>query len=103
MDFFRKLNLRILDLFRSRWINKYTISAFLFFAWLLFFDNHNLITQWQLRKTVNELEQSKEEFDNLLVSARLEKEDLEKNKERYAREKYFMHKADEDVYIIERQ
>jgi len=103
MEFIRKLNLRVLTLFRSRWINKYSISFFLFFAWLLFFDKHNLMTQWQLRKTVHELEQSKEEFDDMLVTARLEKEHLEQNKERYAREKYYMHKADEDVYIIERQ
>ena len=103
MELIRKLNNRVVALYRSRWMNKYTISALLFFAWILFFDKHNMVTQYHLRKTVREMQQSQKEYENLLISAIHEKEDLEKNKERYAREKYYMHRADEDVFIIERK
>lgn len=103
MKLLRKLTDRVSAVYHSRWINKYTISALLFAAWLSFFDKHNIITQLQLRKTVKEMQNSKAEYDRLLISAIDEKEDLEKNKERYAREKYYMHRADEDVFIIERQ
>lgn len=102
MEFVRKLNERVSSLFRSRWINKYSVAAFLFFTWLMFFDKHNLLTQWKLRQTVSELEDAKKEYDDLLVAAMKEKENLEKNKEKFAREKYYMHKPGEDVYIIER-
>lgn len=102
MELFRKLNERVSSLFRSRWINKYSVAAFLFFTWLVFFDKHNLLTQWKLRQTVSELEDSKKEFDQLLITAINEKENLEKNKEKFAREKYYMHKPGEDVYIIDR-
>ena len=61
------------------------------------------MTQWQLRQTVSQMEESKEEYDALLVQTMFQKEDIEKNKERYAREKYFMHRPDEDVFIIERK
>jgi cell division protein FtsB len=103
MKFIGKLNQRVSSLFRSRWINKYSVAAFLFFTWLMFFDKHNLITQWKLRQTVSELEESKKEFDQLLVTAMREREHLEKNKEKFAREKYFMHKPGEDVFIIEQE
>lgn len=102
MEILRKLNGKVSALFRSRWINKYSVAAFLFFTWLVFFDRHNLVTQWKLRKTVSELEESRKEYERLLAIALEEKGNLEKNKEKYAREKYYMHKADEDVYIIDR-
>lgn len=98
-----KLRDRLHGLYQSRWINKYSISAVLFFAWIIFFDKYNLMTQWQLRQTVSQMEESKEEYDELLVQTLIQKEDIEENKERYAREKYFMHRPDEDVFIIERK
>lgn len=103
MKLVRKLNDKVNTLFHSRWMNKYTISAFLFIAWLSFFDKHNIVTQWQLRQTVKEMKDAKSDYNKLLISALDEKDDLEKNTERFAREKYFMHRPDEEVFIIDRK
>ena len=103
MEFLRKLKERVDTLYASRWLNKYSIAAILFALWICFFDKHNIMTQWQLRSTVREMEKSKVDYENLLVKAIEDKKDIEINEERYAREKYFMHKDDEDVFIIDRK
>jgi len=36
------------------------------------------------------------------LHSRVEKKDIEENKEKYAREKYLMHKDNEDVIVIEK-
>lgn len=43
----------------------------------------------------------KEQYQDQLVDALEEKKMLEKDADRYARERYYMHKENEDVYIIE--
>lgn len=92
---------RVLRFIHSRWVNKYTIAFTIFAIWISFFDKHNLITQWHLKRTVNRLEQQKADYQHRLGQAKLEKQELESDQERFAREKYFMHRNDEEIYIIE--
>jgi hypothetical protein len=67
----------------------------------MFFDKHNFLTQLYLTKTVHKMEREKADYERQLLIAIQEKKDLELNKEKYAREKYLMHKEDEDVFIIQ--
>ncbi len=91
----------ITDLMASGWLTKYTVSAGLFVIWMLFFDKHNFFTQWSLRRSVNHLEISIEKYKKQLAEAESAHEDLMNNKEKFAREKYLMHKPDEDIFLFQ--
>ncbi len=83
------------------WLNKYSVSAGLFVIWMMFFDKHNFFTQWNLRSTVSQLENSIEDYQEQLTKAESAHRDLMNNREKFAREKYLMHRPDEDVFIFQ--
>ncbi len=83
--------------------NKYFLALALFFAWLVFFDKHDVITQIRLQRTVNKMEADKLFYREKIKAAYQDKKDLELNKEKYARERYYMKKSDEDVFVIEKK
>jgi len=83
-------------------VNKYTITLLAFFVWMIFFDKYKVGSSIYLSKTVSKLEKSKTDYENMLAEAIIEKKQLEENSEKYAREKFYMHKADEEVFIIEK-
>ena len=80
--------------------NKYIFTAFLFVSWLFIFDKHNFFEQWRLNKSINQLRNDKDNFTNKIIESKREGELLKKNGEAIAREKYFMSKKGEDVFII---
>jgi cell division protein FtsB len=83
--------------------NKYTITIVFLLTWLLFFDRYDFVTQY---KTVKELKQLEEEKQYYLSEIAKNENDLNLLKEdpvyleRFAREKYLMKQANEDVFII---
>jgi hypothetical protein len=81
--------------------NKYFLSIAIFAALLIFFDKHDMLTQWKLRGSVKRLEHDKEFYNEKIEQVKNDKENIDNNKEQFAREKYHMHKPGEDVYIIE--
>lgn len=83
------------------WFNKYFLSFTIFAIYLMFFDQYNVIAQVKMSNTLTALEAEKTKYEEQLVEALKEKKMLEKDAERYAREHYFMHKENEDIYIIE--
>jgi cell division protein FtsB len=83
--------------------NKYFVAFMVFIVWLAFFDRHNLIVQYKLYSSVQELQQEKLDYADKLNDVLAEKHVLETQKERYARERYFMHKPDEEVFVIRRK
>lgn len=82
-------------------INKFVITGFAFFIWMFFFDKNKWINQYQLSQSIYRLEKEKKNLAGLILDARKDKTDLDQNKEKYAREKYYMHKDNEDVFIFE--
>lgn len=91
----------ISDWIAAGWLNKYSVSAGLFVMWMLFFDKHNFFTQWSLRSSVRQLESSIEMYQEQLAETEAAHRDLMSNKEKFAREKYLMHRPDEDVYLFQ--
>ena len=91
----------ITELIAAGWLNKYSVSAGLFVVWMLFFDRHNFFTQWYLRSAVNNLENSIEEYQDKLAETEALHKDLMNNKEKFAREKYLMHRPDEDIFLFQ--
>lgn len=82
-------------------VNRYFITAMVFFVWMIFFDKNKWLNQLQLSQSIYRLELEKKNLAKQIVEARKDKEDLDKNKEKYAREKYYMHKENEDIFIFE--
>jgi cell division protein DivIC len=83
--------------------NKYILIMLFFIIWMLFLDNYSYLDYRYLNNQENALEDNKTyyqeeiEKDNKNIKLLKNPDQIEK----YAREKYFMKKDSEDVYIIE--
>jgi cell division protein DivIC len=96
--------LRILDNIPS-WIkNKYFLTAAGFAVWILFIDDRDFITtHFRHKEELKKLEASKKYYQAQIAATRAELDKLKSNPstiEKYAREKYFMKKDNEDVFVI---
>ena len=101
-----KIKLRALKTFLKIVLNKYFITFVFFIIWMSFFDMTNFGKRRQLNKELKKLALEKEYYDSA-ISANLE---LEKQLtsdsamlEKYARERFFMKKDSEDVYLVIRE
>ncbi|HHM21228.1 MAG TPA: hypothetical protein ENJ20_04300 [Bacteroidetes bacterium] len=83
--------------------NKYFIVLASFFFLMVFVDKHDLLTQIRLKNSVNRLKHDKEYFEKEIEKAKEDRLIIEQNKEKFAREKYHMHKQDEEVFVIEKK
>lgn len=83
-------------------LNKYVVAGVAFVFWMIFMDNNNVFSQYKLAAKVNSLEEDKVQLQEDLIQIKQEKIDLEQNKEKYIREKYYFHRDNEEVFIIER-
>ena len=83
--------------------NFYVGTSILFLVWITFFDGNDLITL-----VSNKIELMKTEREIQFYQAKVEEVTAEKDRlmenpdalERFAREKFLMKKADEDVFVI---
>jgi len=86
--------------------NKYMITIVVFVVWLAFFDQNNFITQYDFIKELKSLEKDKAFFIEELNKTRQELNDLTTNPvtlEKFAREKYFMKKENEEIFVFEQE
>ena len=81
--------------------NKYLLAFTLFVVWLSFFDKNAILTQWKLSQTIDELERERTFISEEIERTKLVRENLSENQEKYAREKFYMKKPGEQVFIIE--
>lgn len=98
----KKLQSSYFTFSKSQLLDKYVIVTVAFLSWMMFFDKNSFPTNYRLSKSIDQLESAKANYEEKIVSARIEKKEIEENKEKYAREKYLMHKDDEDVIVIEK-
>lgn len=83
--------------------NKFFITGLAFVIWLAFLDKTNLMYQYQFQSEVNKLEDQKEFFIKEIKQTREEQQELlssPEKLEKFAREKYYMKKDNEDLFII---
>lgn len=83
--------------------NKYALAGIIFIVWVSFFDQNNLITQIQYRLELTKLEDEKKFYKKELNQIQADLKELKSNPaslEKFAREKYFMKKADEEIFVI---
>lgn len=84
-------------------LNKYTVTIFLFLIWMIFFDKTSFLVIHELNGEINKYEEQlqyyKTEYEknnafyNKLMNNKSEKE-------KYARENYFMKKPNEEIFIL---
>jgi cell division protein DivIC len=84
-------------------LNRYVLVMVFFIIWMLFLDNYSYLDHRVLNKEINELEDNKTYYQSEIKK---DKNQIKKLKnpaeiEKFAREKYYMKKDSEDIYIIE--
>jgi len=83
--------------------NKYAWSLMAFAIWLTFIDQNNLITQIQYRMELVKLEDEQRFYQQEIKKVREDLNELESNPkslEKFAREKYFMKKENEELFVL---
>ena len=99
MKFIKRIYSSIPDYFK----NRYWLTVILFVCWMAFFDNNNFWSQVSLKFELNDLRNQKEKVlqDIKIVKERHDKLlNDSKEQERFAREKYWMKKKNEDIFIM---
>lgn len=84
-------------------LNKYFVTIFLFLVWMTFFDNTSFLVINELNQNISKCEaqlafykseyQKNDDFYKKLMNNKGEKE-------KYARENYFMKKPNEEIFIL---
>ncbi len=74
-----------------------------FIGWMFFLDNYSFFDHRILDNQVDELEENKTYYQEEITKDEKQIKMLQNSEqiEKYAREKYFMKKDSEDIYIIE--
>ena len=83
--------------------NKYVLTLTIFFIWILFFDQNNMVDRLKMSGEIRQLEEDRhyylEQIDK--DSTRLHELTTDKdNLEKYAREQFLMKKPNEDVFVV---
>ncbi len=83
--------------------NMYVLVLTIFVIWMTFFDTNSLMIHLELRNEVKKLEKQKDflqgeiDKDKEILKKLSSKSELEK----FAREKYYMKKENEEIFLIE--
>lgn len=83
--------------------NKYLIAFGCFAIIMLFFDKNDVFTRSARLRQLQDLQESKQYYEDRISAERKELEQLKSNPgtlEKYAREKYLMKRDNEDLFII---
>jgi transcriptional accessory protein Tex/SPT6 len=97
------------DLKQQKWFRYvssiYIVILLLFLVWMFFFDTNSWFIHQELNDDINALEDNKEFY---VEEIKKDKAFIEKMKdsleqEKFAREKYYLKKENEDIFIIEHE
>lgn len=83
--------------------NKYLLAGCFFIVWMFFFDPKDWGIAYDKHEKLKELQQSEAHLSKVIVATKEELSQLKTNAqtiEKYAREKYFMKKDNEDLFIV---
>ncbi|MCC9016774.1 MULTISPECIES: septum formation initiator family protein [Flavobacterium] len=82
--------------------NKYVWVLLFFVIWMLFLDNYSYFDHRFLDNQIHELQDNKKYYQDEIKKDQEQIKQLKNPEqiEKYAREKYFMKKDSEDIYII---
>ena len=93
----------------NKWVrfisNKYVLILILFIVWMIFFDTNSYFIHRELDNEVNALEDNSEFYKKEIDHDKnfIKKMEDSNEMEKFAREKYYLKKENEDIYIIENE
>ncbi|MCK5906274.1 MAG: septum formation initiator family protein [Flavobacteriales bacterium] len=85
---------------------KYLVIFIFFLIWMLFIDTNSWLIHRDLSKKIDKLEDRKEFYKNEISNDRKTLDEINNNPEmleKYARERFYMKKKDEDIFIIKEE
>ena len=97
--FFYKAGKRNLQTAGTKYLVAFAIAA----VWMIFFDRYNLVSQNKLDHQLEKLQADREFYIQAIEEIDVETQRLQVDLdaiERFAREKYYMKRPGEDVYVI---
>ena len=82
---------------------KYVITLMVFFVIFLFIGDQSAIQFFRRAREIRHLEKQRDMYREWAQQAQMEIQSLHHpdSLERFAREQYFMHEANEDIYLVE--
>ncbi|MGY6522862.1 MAG: FtsB family cell division protein [Mongoliitalea sp.] len=83
--------------------NFYVLFTLFFIIWMVFIDSNDVVSQFKLRTKLKELENQKEFYLERKEKIKADREELMSNYElleKFARERYYMKKKSEDLYVV---
>ncbi len=95
---------RLLQHLKALLTSKYLIVLSLAIVWMIFFDNYNLPSHVSMNQQISQLKADKQFYQKAIQEVDFEYAKLYNNPEaleRYAREQFYMKRADEDVFVVE--
>ena len=100
---------KLTEIKNKKWVrivsNKYLLILILFFVWMFFFDTNSFFIHQELNDDINKLQNNKKVYqeeiknDKVFIDKMKDSNEIEK----FAREKYYLKKDNEDIYIIEHE
>lgn len=83
--------------------NSYVIIIIIFVVWMIFFDSNSILVHNELNNDINDLNNQKEYYKNEIERDNIELNQIKTDSglEKYAREKLFMKRDNEEIFIIE--
>lgn len=87
----------------SRLGTTYGLIIVLFLIWMLFFDTNSFLIHKELNDDIKALEETKEFYEKEIKKDKLFIEKMQDSNEieKFAREKYYLKKENEEIFIIE--
>ncbi|ADX68502.1 FtsB family cell division protein [Weeksella virosa] len=87
-------------------LNKYLIVSAVFIVWMIFLDQNSVLVHLQRSKEIKTLEEDEQYYLGKLKEESERLNDLKNNPaelERIAREKHFLKRNNEDIFIIQEE
>ena len=90
---------KILNLFKKT----YVIIILFFVVWMIFFDTNSVLMHFELNQKIKKLESQKNYYKKEIIKDKASIKEIESDSgiEKYAREKLFMKKENEEIFLIE--
>ena len=84
-------------------VNRYILVLIFFLIWMLFLDNYSYLEHRVLNLEIDEIEDNIDYYKSEIKKDSASIKHLKNNDrvEKFAREKYYMKRENEDIYIIE--
>lgn len=99
--------MKLSEIKKNKWVrfisNKYVLILILFIVWMTFFDANSYLIHHELDSDINALDDNAEFYQKEINHDKgfIKKMEDSNEMEKFAREKYYLKKENEDIYIIE--